>query len=1456
MHLYRSDPPPENEGTQMLPLGGRSRLSPQDRREVVKQFSLFFIPVSSMVLVGTVLLGLSHFQTAVQPLLNRETEFVSLASQRLDDELDIPLRHLQSLVNEVSVKRVYEAAEPVDVRSMLQNFSSLIERNPVYNAVRWVDASGQERARVDWSPWQSQPLVRANLANISDRYFFRDAIECPPNLTYVSPLDLFVDRGRVVDPPLPTFRLARCITGTKGEARGFLMINVAASDALAAMANSAGPLQDRLMLLNAQGQWLQSPNKQDEWGHLLGNSGTFGDRHPQVWAAINAQMQGQFEDTDGVWTWSTVDLARAYPGRLHTREVWKIVSRLPAETLRGLKLQAWLPVVSGAGLLLLLFGVVAFQLARVSVSRRAAWQSARLAEEESRLNRERLQAQRNLRIVFDANSNGLLVVDINGKVVMVNPEAEKMFGYLPGELEGQPVQVLLPPDVQHGHANWMQQYFKAPANRRMGEGRALSGRRKDGSAVALEIGLSHFRDGDLDFALVNAIDITARMRIEQLQHNRNAVLQLLVEGAKLDRVLNAIVVGIENISPGALCSILLFDEHTGTLSVGSAPSLPDDYNRAVEGLKIDEGTGSCGTAVFRRERVIVADVQTNPLWERYRDEVVRAGLRSCWSQPIFDSRHAVLGTFAIYRRTPSVPDEEDFALIMEAANLAALAIERHRSEDALARYQDHLEDLVEERAREIRLLNQQLEQRALEAEEASRAKGDFLATMSHEIRTPMNAIIGMTHLTLKTKLTPTQTDYLQKVMRSARLLLGIINDILDLSKIEAGRLVIEPQDFDLDGLLDTLSSQLAEAVGRKNLELLLDIAPDVPSRLFGDELRLGQILLNLGSNAVKFTEAGEVIIRARVGRRDGDDVELRFEVEDTGIGLTEAQRGKLFQSFVQADSSISRRYGGTGLGLVIARQLTQMMGGEIGVDSEPGVGSTFWFTVQMKVVAAELRRLPLNMDLRHLKVLVVDDNALAGTLTQAQLRRMTFEATVVDSGAGALAALTEAERQGEPYALIILDWQMPGMNGDDVARRLPSLGLTQVPPFIVVSGLEATDVAQQARSLGAARVLQKPVTGSTLFDAVLAAMRDTPENVAQRKSETEVDISSIAGARVLLVEDNALNQEVALAFLAEAELDVDVANDGRAAVEMVQAADYDLVLMDMQLPVMDGLAATRAIRALPGLDTLPVVAMTANAMAGDRERCLNAGMNDHIPKPIDPDLLVAKLLQWIAPGERVVRPASADAASLPGDAGTPMHLPGQGINGLDAALGFSRSGHRISLYRRLLIRFSEDHGDAAARISEALASGDLVNAERLAHTLKGVAAQIGATAVTHAARALETALHEQASGMQVQALLHDVQQAMAPLVSALRERLAAAPAPAPLADADLAAWQSLCERLTALLHEGDAAVLRLFEEHRPLIQAALADRFEKVWQAVHDFDFDLALTVMGSVTTSAEDTLE
>jgi two-component system sensor histidine kinase/response regulator len=521
------------------------------------------------------------------------------------------------------------------------------------------------------------------------------------------------------------------------------------------------------------------------------------------------------------------------------------------------------------------------------------------------------------------------------------------------------------------------------------------------------------------------------------------------------------------------------------------------------------------------------------------------------------------------------------------------------------------------------------------AEEATQAKSQFLANMSHEIRTPMNAMLGMTQLALKGHLEPRQREYLNKSLNAGRHLLGVVNDILDFSKIEAGKLNIEAVDFELEQVLAHISDLVKEKSNAKGLEFVIDVDESVPRMLHGDPLRLGQILVNFANNAVKFTEKGEISIVIRCVEETPERVVLRFSVSDTGIGLTPEQCQLLFQPFQQADTSVTRRFGGTGLGLAISRHLAQQMQGEVGVQSAPGQGSTFWFTAAMKRSTQMPRLLQTGERLRGRRILVVDDSDHARTVMASMLMSMRFAPEQSASGADALRRVQEADTRGQPFDALVLDWQMPEIDGLEVARRLAALPLRYRPQVLLVTAFSREDVISGARAAGIRDVLVKPVTPSLLFESLLNALGGTG-GVAQLpdgppSGNAKPASRSLAGMRVLLVEDNETNREVAVELLRLGHVVVDVAADGEAALRMLAEAPqhhWEAVLMDMQMPVMDGLAATREIRKIGRHHSLPIIAMTANALKGDRERCLAAGMNDHITKPIDEGELFGALARW------------------------------------------------------------------------------------------------------------------------------------------------------------------------------------------------------------------------------------
>ncbi|WP_407279767.1 response regulator [Aromatoleum evansii] len=682
--------------------------------------------------------------------------------------------------------------------------------------------------------------------------------------------------------------------------------------------------------------------------------------------------------------------------------------------------------------------------------------------------------------------------------------------------------------------------------------------------------------------------------------------------------------------------------------------------------------------------------------------------------------------------------------------------------------------VIDDISAEIEAVERMQKARAL-AEDAARIKSDFLANMSHEIRTPMNAIIGMTYLVLRTQLDARQRDYIEKIQASSQHLLGIINDVLDFSKIEAGKLVIERIDFDLEKTVADVGAQIVEKTNAKGLELVIDVASDVPSSLVGDPLRITQILLNYANNAVKFTDHGEIVIRVRRERFEDGDVVLRFEVRDTGIGIAEEQRERLFRSFEQADTSTTRKYGGTGLGLAISKRLAGMMGGSVGVDSQRGAGSTFWFTCRLGIGRAEGHLLMPAPDLRGLRALVADDNLSSREVLAEMMRCMTFRVHAVDCGHAAVAEVARAAGAGEPYDIVLIDWQMPGLDGVAAAREMGRLGLPRLPVRIVVTAYGREDVARAAVGSGVDDILLKPVTASALFDTAIRLLDGAlrPARAHAATGDAPADLAAIRGARLLLVEDNELNQEVASELLGAAGFRVDIAANGEEAVQRVQQASYDLVLMDMQMPVMDGVTATRAIRRLPACAGLPIVAMTANAMAGDREQCIDAGMNDHVAKPIQPDRLWAALLRWIAPrGDATA--ADSPAATAPAAAAPRVVLARlRLIPGLDPDLGVRRLMGKEDFYLSLLRKFVSGYGDFTARLDAALAGGDLAAAERLAHSLKGLAGQIGAAPMQEVAAGLERCLHEGAPAAEIDDARDRAARALADLIEAMTRALPA-----------------------------------------------------------------------------------
>ncbi|MEH6578957.1 MAG: PAS domain S-box protein [Amphritea sp.] len=1041
-----------------------------------------------------------------------------------------------------------------------------------------------------------------------------------------------------------------------------------------------------------------------------------------------------------------------------------------------------------------------------------------------------IRSESYLRIVLANTVDGIVTINERGIIQSFNKAAGELFGYTVEEVIGKNVSMLTSSPHRKKHDGYLRNYLKTGEKKIIGIGREVAGQCKDGSTFPLRLAISEvIIDNERIFvALIH--DLSEQKKAEAELRKLNRVL----EQSPVSVVITDLKGNIEYINPA-------FSEKTGF-------SREDVLGRNPRFLK----SGHTSAA------------QYSELWETISEG-------GDWHGEFLNktsSGELIWESAAICPLRNAAGDITHFVSIKEDITASKKAEKEavQRAKEIGKSYRDleesrqmalhSMEDANKQRQRAVNALEKLAEsQHALHeakesAEAANRAKSSFLATMSHEIRTPMNAVIGMSHLVLQTELDNKQRSYIEKVNLSAESLLGILNDILDFSKIEAGKLSLENTEFRLMKVFDNLANLVGLKAEEKGLEFIFDIDPDTPLSLVGDPLRLGQVLVNLGSNAVKFTEQGEVVVTCKPIASVGDRITLEFSVHDTGIGLTEAQISKLFRAFSQADGTTTRKYGGTGLGLSISRRLVEMMGGEIGVQSTPGKGCKFTFTAEFGYGAGDQewgRMLP--EDTQRVRALIVDDNTSAREVLSHLLTGLGLEVNSVCSGENAIIELERATQVGKAYGLVIVDWKMPGMDGLSTVRKLlskPDLAATTA--IIMATAYNTEELQRESKHLNLGGVLVKPVNPSILLDTILDAYGQLPveqQTVSTRIRSRMEAIRTLKGARILIVEDNAINQELALDLLKNAGLYAAVANNGQEALQLIETRHFDAVLMDVQMPVMDGLTATRELRKQERFKDLPIIAMTASVMVEDRNAAIQAGMNDHIAKPIDIYDMFTTMSRWISPQMQNV--ARADMQPDPSGINAGKRLTDQQFPGIDVGAGLSCSNGDRSLYRRLLKMFLEGQHDVVSRFRAAQASGDCSESELLAHTLNGVAGTLGATAVQKLSQELEEFCRQQAGDQEIERLLEMLESELKVVISGIekafsRERAQPDKKPA----MDISELKPVIEKLHRELAQNNGdAVDTIYELIETTVGHELNDQLARVKRQIDVFDFDSALEELG-----------
>lgn len=1100
-----------------------------------------------------------------------------------------------------------------------------------------------------------------------------------------------------------------------------------------------------------------------------------------------------------------------------------------------------------------------------------------------------------LRGIIDTAFNGIIVIDGRGFINEFSPAAQNIFGYSKEEILGKSINKLMPEPYRTQHDNYLRNYLETGIAKIIGTQTVVPAMRKDGALFSMEVALNtDIVNGEPIFVAVMS-DVTERIKVEEAVSKEQKRLKDILATSPV-----GVVITVDGVVKFSNPSMVQMGFKTGKKTIDTYVNTQDrdhfmdrlhrdgrvlnfetqlrnsngrvfdiltfayhyeyEGRQAVLGWNIDitrrkamENEIRKSQAKFQRlveelggrfvvfshtpdGKILFMSEGVVSVFGLKRDDVQGKQWQDVinWLPGEIEKAEYV---FRAFLRNESTSNEIELSFIHTNGSKRIVLISEHAVLDAdsrLVSIDGIIEDITARKEAE-KILAQAKEA----AEEATRAKSDFLANMSHEIRTPMNAIIGLSYLALQGDLNDKQRSYIDKVHHSADYLLGILNDILDFSKIEAGKLSMEHTNFFLEDVFDHIADVVGLKARESGLQLMFDLPCTLPTALVGDPLRLGQVLINLGNNAVKFTPKGEVVICVRVAKDSEDEVTFRFAIRDTGIGMTEIQQDKLFRQFSQADTSITRKYGGAGLGLAISKKLTEMMGGSIWMESTPEKGSTFFFTACFeKQPPTDQQTCPIKKA-SPLHILVADDNATARSIFSEMLTGFGFTADLADSPEAAYQLL-EQQNNNRLYDLAIVDYAFANTNGIEIARTMQAAATTKHAPMVIlVSAYHDMNLMHKAKDVDIIKdVLSKPIMPSTLFDAIMLVKQGKVRRQSRsmrRRDKIIQTTAKLKTARVLIVEDNDINQDVAADLLTNHGIDYRIADNGQIALEMLEKEHFDGVLMDCQMPVMDGYTATRKIREDKRFKELPIIAMTANVMTGDREKSMAAGMNDHIGKPIRVQELFKAMDKWIKPTISMLPSQSGDTADKLDN-----------IPGIDIAAGMETVQGNRKLYLNLLSKFYHRYHDFERQFNAARQEDDKKAPVRCAHTLKGVAANIGAHGIKEKAGNLESACKTHQPEQKIDQALQTLVQAL----SRMMERLAHVDVPSPDLMADTVSCTApaipdkaleIIKKLGLMIDESDIGALQIVADLQktPGIEP-YAQRINAVAKALEEYDFDVA----------------